>query len=82
MRLQSRATREVFDAHWELPSSRLIGHPVLIIEDGAGGRPVPRALADQYVLVVATLEEMRVGVDSGFRFHEQRSLSDRRVPQP
>lgn len=82
MRLQSRTTRELVDAHWELPSSRLIGHPVLIIEDGAGGRPVPRALADEYVLVVASLEEMRIGVDNGFRFHEQRSQSDRRVPQP
>jgi hypothetical protein len=57
------------DAHWESPSNPLMGHPVLIIEDGNGGRPVPKALADQYVLMVATLQEMRVGVEHGFRFH-------------
>lgn len=58
------------DAHWETPANPLMGHPLLILEDGEHGRPIPKALADQYVLVVATLEEMRIGVDHGFRFHE------------
>ena len=71
MRLQHRRTREWVDAHWEVPSNPLMGHPVLIIDDEDGGRPLPKALANQYILAVATLQEMRVGVDHGFRFHEQ-----------
>ena len=70
MRLQDRATREMVDAHWEMASNPLMGHPMLILDDGERGRPLPKALAGQYVLVIATLEEMRIGVDHGFRFHE------------
>ena len=72
MRLQNRTTREVVDAHWEMPSNPLMGHPVLIIEDGNGGKPVPKALADEYILSVATLQEMRIAVDHGFSFHSER----------
>ncbi|MFW5683907.1 MAG: hypothetical protein ACOC1I_03565 [Spirochaetota bacterium] len=70
MRLQDRATRVMVDAQWEMPTNPLMGHPVLIVQDDSGGHPIPKALADQYVLVVATLEEMRIAVDHGFRFHE------------
>ena len=74
MRLRNRDTKEIIDAHWELPRNRLMTHPVLIAENDDGGYPIPKAIADRYVLVSATLAEMRVGVDHGFRFHEQRSL--------
>lgn len=74
MRLQKRTTGEVIDGHWEIPSNRLMAHPVLIVHDENGWHPVPKALADEYVLVVATLQEMRIGVDHGFQFQQEQKV--------
>ncbi|MFP4115460.1 MAG: hypothetical protein ACOC2Y_06330 [Spirochaetota bacterium] len=68
MRLRNRTTREVFDAHWEIPSSTE-GEPILIADIDGGPRPIPKALADEYILFIATLKEMRIGVDHGYTFH-------------
>lgn len=68
MRLRNRTTRQLVDAHWELDPGGLDGSMVLIADFETGQRRISKHRADGYILMVATLEELRIGIDNGYRF--------------